>query len=64
MSLAAKQELLQRAVELVGRDELAERIGVSPKLLDAWINGDASMPDGKLLVVAAILKDAADSKKK
>lgn len=63
MSLAEKQELLRRAVELIGQDELAGRIGVTTRLLEAWVRGDPAMPDGKLLVVAAILRDAADAEK-
>ena len=62
MSLAVKQQLLQRAVDLIGSDRLAGRMGVSEKLLAEWLRGDATMPDGKLLVLAAIVTEAADKK--
>lgn len=37
------------------RKELVTHLGVSESLLDAWLRGDVATPDGKLLVVAAIL---------
>ena len=50
MSDATKQRLLSGAADLLGRDELAQCLEVSTAVLDAWISGRASMPDGKLLV--------------
>ena len=44
-----RQELLRKAVTLIGREELAVKLGVPAHLLDAWINGKASMPDRKLV---------------
>lgn len=64
MSQAEKQELLRKAVELAGQDELAGRLGVSEKLLDSCMHGDVAMPDGKLFVLAAIVKQAAEKKTK
>ena len=55
----AKKNLLQRASTLLGRDELARRLGISPKLLEAWIAGDATMPDGQLLNLSRVLDRAA-----
>jgi DNA-binding transcriptional regulator YiaG len=63
MSQAEKQDLLRKAVELVGQDEFTGRMGVSEKLLDSWMHGDVAMPDGKLFVLAAIVKQAAQEKK-
>jgi len=63
MSLTTKQQLLQRAVTLMGRDHLAARLGIPETLLDAWIRGDVTMPDGKLLVLAAVLDEVARPKK-
>lgn len=59
MSKAAKKQLLHRATELVNRKELASRLGISESQLDAWLRGDLTMPDGKLLVLAAILDGIA-----
>ena len=63
MSFSKKQQLLERAVELVGRQQLAGRMGIPETLLSAWVSGDVTMPDGKLLVLAAILDEAAKIRK-
>lgn len=55
MSDTTKQRLLAGAAELLGRKELAQCLEVSAGVLDAWISGRASMPDGKLLVLADAL---------
>jgi transcriptional regulator with XRE-family HTH domain len=55
MSINIKKKRLQRAAGLVDRKELASRLGVSDLQLAAWLSGDLTMPDGKLLVLAAIL---------
>jgi len=52
---STRQELLRKAVRLIGREELAEKLGVPMHLLDAWINGQASMPDRKLVQLAKVL---------
>ena len=63
MTLAKKRQVLQRAAELVGRDQLAERLGTPETQLDVWIRGQAAMPDGKLFVLAALLDKVAAAKK-
>ena len=50
-----KQKLLKQAAELMGKDELALRLKVAPHLLEAWMSGQATMPDGKLVVLANVL---------
>ena len=57
MSRETKQELLKRAAELVGREELAARLNVPVTLLDVWMRGLATMPDRKLLPLADLLDD-------
>lgn len=57
-----KQQVLQRTAELIGQRELAARLGIQETLLDSWIRGDVTMPDGKLLVLAAILDQVAKIK--
>jgi DNA-binding transcriptional regulator YdaS (Cro superfamily) len=52
---ARKRYLLERAAKLLGRDELARRLGIPPALFEDWIRGDASMPDGKLMDLARVL---------
>jgi len=58
-----KQQLLRHAVNLLGQHGIARRLHVPPSLLDDWIRGDAAMPDGKLLVLAAILETFASPQK-
>lgn len=55
----AKKSLLQRASTLLGREELARRLGVPAELLEAWIAGDATMPDGQLMKLARVLDRVA-----
>ena len=54
-----KKSLLQRASTLLGREELARRLGVPSELLEAWIAGDATMPDGQLMKLARVLDGVA-----
>jgi hypothetical protein len=61
MSDATKQRLLSGAADLLGREELAQSLEVSADVLDAWICGRTSMPDGKLVVLAERLAKAVDS---
>ncbi|HEY8252181.1 MAG TPA: hypothetical protein VIG70_16410 [Burkholderiales bacterium] len=63
MDNTAKQHLLQRAADLLGRGEIARRLNTPPPVLEAWICGEASMPDGKLLVLAAALEEHAKTGK-
>lgn len=55
MAETTKQGLLRRAAELIGREELAVRLKVPIDVLEAWMNGQATMPDRKLLVLADVL---------
>lgn len=50
-----RQELLRKAVKLIGQEELAAKLGVPTHLLDAWVNGKAAMPDRKLVQLANVL---------
>lgn len=54
MIAAAKRELLERGAKLLGRDELARRLNMPPTLLEAWLCGTATMPDGKLMDLAQL----------
>ena len=57
-----KQDLLRRAVQLFGKRELAARLHIPETLLDAWVRGDVTMPDGQLLTLAAVLDKLAKPK--
>jgi hypothetical protein len=55
MSETIKRNLLRRAVELAGLDDVAAALKSPPDLVTAWMSGHASMPDRKLLMLADFL---------
>ena len=55
MGATDKQRILKRACELFGSAPVANELPVSEALLDAWIRGDATMPDGQLLRLSEAL---------
>ena len=59
MDRTEKQELLRRSADLVGKKHLAQRLRISEAVLEAWMRGDSTMPDGQLLRLAEILADAS-----
>lgn len=63
MPATDKQHLLKQAADLFGRKALAEGLKVSEALLDSWIKGDATMPDGLLLRLAQLLVRLAGKQK-
>jgi hypothetical protein len=55
--VTTKQDLLKRAVALVGSvEELAVVLKSPTHLVEAWIYGHASMPDRKLLQLVDFLE--------
>ena len=61
MGETRKQRLLKSAADLIGRDALAARLKVAESLLEAWINGHATLPDRKLIALAEVLDELADT---
>ena len=58
-----KQAILKKAAELFGsREKLASHLGISPQLLDDWLKGDVTMPDGMLFALAKELDTLATTK--
>ena len=55
MSSDEKRGVLQRAAKFFDTTELARRLNVSLALLEAWIRGDTTMPDGKWMDLARVL---------
>jgi hypothetical protein len=53
---ATKKQLLRKAAELMGTDELAVRLKIPQHLLEAWMNGHTIMPDRKLALLANVLE--------
>jgi hypothetical protein len=58
-----RQTLLRKAAALGGREELAAGLKVAPTLLDAWMNGLATVPDRKLAALADLLDDISNPPK-
>ena len=54
---ASRQVLLQKALLLVGRDALASGLKVPIPVLEAWLSGNGTMPDGKLTALIAVLDE-------
>jgi hypothetical protein len=59
-----RQTLLRKAAALVGREELAAGLKVAPTLLDAWMNGQATVPDRKLAALADLLDGISNRPKR
>lgn len=50
---------LRKAAQLVGgREPLGEMLGADPVALDAWMNGEQSVPPPVFLAVVEMLADA------
>lgn len=58
---ATKRQILEHAHLQLGRDELARRLNVSSALVESWIEGDAAIPDGKLMLLACLLEKRGTS---
>jgi hypothetical protein len=56
LSQETKQQLLRNAVKLAGMEDVAIALKVPASLVDAWMNGQATMPDRKLLLLADFLE--------
>ncbi len=56
MSHIEKRALLEHAVRLLGRTNVASRLGVPETMLGAWMRGETPMPNGNMLVLAAMLE--------
>jgi len=63
MSRTTRQRLLNQAIQAMGQDALAARLNVPKHLLHVWLNGIATMPDKKFLLLADVLDESASQKK-
>ena len=63
METTKKQALLKKAASAIGMDALATGLRVPVPLLQAWIDGHASMPDRKFLALADMLDGLSDPPK-
>jgi hypothetical protein len=55
MAARSKQQILKEACALLGRKVIADELQVSDELVHVWIRGDATMPDGYLLLLSEAL---------
>jgi hypothetical protein len=55
-----EQDLIRRAVTLVGMEEISAALKAPPSLVDGWMKGEASVPHGKLLLLTDFLIKYAD----
>lgn len=58
----AAQKVLASASDLLGREELAARLGVNSTVLEAWIAGRSTMPGVKLRLLTIALAEFAARK--
>jgi DNA-binding transcriptional regulator YiaG len=56
------QKVLASASDLLGREDLAARLGVSSTVLEAWIAGRTAMPSVKLRLLTIALAEFAARK--
>ena len=57
MAETTKQDLLRRAAKLVGADKLAQALKVPQHLLEAWMDGHATVPARKLVALADYMEE-------
>jgi hypothetical protein len=60
MMQTTRQYLLAVASKRVGKEALAKRLSTPLHLLEAWMDGVASMPDRKFLELAQVIDDLGD----
>jgi hypothetical protein len=55
VSQTTKQQVLSKAVELGGLEEVASALNAPSRLVEAWVRGVAVMPDGHVSLLAEFL---------
>jgi hypothetical protein len=55
-----KARALDRALKQLGPDALCARLNAPPELIQTWINGHATMPHRKFLLLVDILDEIGD----
>ena len=62
MSDTKNQKLLASASDLLGREHLAQRLGVNPAVIESWISGECTVPGLKLRLLTIALAEFAARK--
>ena len=60
MEETLEQILLSRTLDLITREELAKKLEVPVFLLDAWVKGEVTIPEGKIVMLADALNRYVD----
>lgn len=63
MNRGPKRQLLQHPEALGSEAQFAARLGVPETQFAEWMRGEVTIPDGKFLVIAAILEHDERSRK-
>jgi len=63
MGATDQQRILKAACDLFGTKAVAGELRVSEALVDGWIRGDATMPEGELLRLSQALIRLATAKR-
>ena len=56
-----KAKALERALSQLGPDVLSARLNAPPELIQTWINGHATMPHRKFLLLVDVLDELGDA---
>jgi hypothetical protein len=54
-------EALERALKALGPEKLSARLNAPPELIQTWINGHATMPKRKFLLLVDIIDEGDDT---
>jgi hypothetical protein len=58
-----RQRLLKYAEDRIGRTELSLQLKVTESIVEAWLDGVATMPNRKLLILADLIDSLSQSEK-
>ena len=59
-----QQRLLKEAIDLFGRQAIAEGLKISDSTLEGWMSGRSDMPDTMLIALAHLLVKLAGKERK
>ena len=60
MQKPTRPRLLELIVARLGRTQVAIRLAVPLAILDDWSNGNASIPDAKLIALVNLIDETSD----
>jgi hypothetical protein len=57
MEKSTRQRLLELVIARIGRPDVVARLQIPPCILDDWLNGEAHMPDRKVLALVGLIDE-------